>query len=421
MSALLSGNDRLAELLAGSTAILSSSSTEMSPVSMLPPGLLGTDTIDTQPAADMAADYGTTPSVLTLLTGDANGGTGNSESGPLDGILSDPTGALGSISSLGSVIGLGNIGSSSTGTTGDTSPLEIAGSGTPLQPLFEGVNSLIRDFHSDLRNAGAEAGLFETVHGVTTLGDIIGVGNIGATSAGGGNHNLVTDILNAPGDVLNGDLGGVINNIGSDLTNIFDSVNHVANSVIFGVDPSNPIPGILEGVLEDIHHVPLLTVNGGNNADDGGLLGGIVGDLTHSSTGHLIDADIGPEQNNGQAIDLLSAPTSGQHHTIEVNAVDVGANGPHLADLGLLTGTSGLALPSLFTVPALGGAGTDGLAGNLLGGSGTGGLVGNLLGGTIASGNTTSAPIDISAVHDVISAPAATDHGLLDLHGTHII
>ncbi len=183
-----------------------------------------------------------------------------------------------------------------------------------------------------------------------------------------------------------------------------------------GTGALGPVTGLLGNVLHDVQTLPLLSINGGNNAGDGGLLGGLLGDLNHSNTGHLADIDIGPSQSNGNAINLLAAPTSGDHHTIEVNAVDVGQNGPHLLDLGALTGSNGI------SVPSLGGTGTDGLTGNLLGGLD----LGHLLGGNIASGNTTStsvsAPVDVSAlVHDLIPVAMGADHGILNSHGTHIL
>jgi hypothetical protein len=61
--------------------------------------------------------------------------------------------------------------------------------------------------------------------------------------------------------------------------------------------------------------------------------------------------------------------------------------------------------------------GTDGLLGGLLGGG--------ALNGDIASGNTVSAPItaplDVTALTDAVTAPLTSDHGLLDLHGAHIV
>ena len=78
-------------------------------------------------------------------------------------------------------------------------------------------------------------------------------------------------------------------------------------------------------------------------------------------TGHLIDADAGQPTSNGTGIDLLDVPTPASN-VLNVTGVDVGPNGPHLLDLGVLTGTNGL------NIPSLNGAGTDSLTGNILSG-----------------------------------------------------
>jgi hypothetical protein len=81
-----------------------------------------------------------------------------------------------------------------------------------------------------------------------------------------------------------------------------------------------------------------------------------------------------------------------------------------------------LAGAGIIDIPGLGGSGVDGLTGNLLSGHALGS---GLLNGDIASGNTTSAPItaplDIAVLTDTIAAPLTGDHGILDLHGAHIL
>ncbi len=158
----------------------------------------------------------------------------------------------------------------------------------------------------------------------------------------------------------------------------------------------------------------------------GGLLNGSIGDLNGSSTGHLVDLDVGPENPEGLGLDLLSTPGADPTHGLSVSAIDVGPGGPNLLDLGVLTGASGI-----LDVPSLGGTGTDGLTGNLLGNLDLGGLLGGTglasggLTGDIASGNTVSAPVnaplDVTALTDAVSAPLTGDHGLLDLHGVHVL
>ncbi|MGY3532386.1 hypothetical protein [Bradyrhizobium sp. USDA 4452] len=438
------------------------------------------------------------PQQSTTPTGSqASGGNGGSDTGSgaggsgTGGGTSTPPGQTG-MPGLGGILG------------GDGS-LHLAGSEGILQPVITAVNGAVNDVNTGVLDpVGQATGLGDTVHDVTGLAGTVGLGEIGVpTPASDGHTNLLTDVLNAPGTLLDGGgLGTVLTEVGSDLNDIVHSVDGVvgsltgdhglvgsllgntglgsllggtgatnpvtdvvqavdgvvgslladagvgsvlgsgtgalapvtqvvhtvdgvvgsllgdtgAGSLLGGTAALSPVTGLLGNVLHDVETLPLLGINGGNNGGDGGLLGGLLGNLGGSNTGHLADVDLGPTQPNGNSIDLLAAPTSGDHHTLEVNAVDVGQNGPHLLDLGALTGTGGLSIPSL------GGTGADGLAGNLLGSLD----LSHVLGGNIASGNTASAPvsvpIDVDAVlHDLLSGPLAADHGILNNHGTHIL
>ena len=301
---------------------------------------------------------------------------------------------------LGS-LGLGDIGlgnGESTPGTGST-PLDLAGAGTTPQPVFDVANAVIKDVHYTLEVLSHEVGLQNAIHGVTNLGETIGLGEIGAAPGADGSSNLITDTLNLPGDIVSGNLNGGISNISHDLIDTVHGVSAIVNTVLFdgphGNDLSNPVPEIISGLGNSLQNLPLLTIDNGTT---GGLLGGVIGDLSHSSSGHLVDADVGPQQSNGLVLDLLAGQSS-DGHTASVNAVDVGPNGPHLADLGLLTG----------------GSNSDGLAGNLLGGDH--GLL-----GSVTSGGATTAPTAIVAqVVDVVPVVGGLDHGLLDLHSAHII
>jgi hypothetical protein len=404
--------DRLVEALAGSTALLAdptggTTDLPLSLTSVLP----GSDTNDgtAAPQASGLVDSLPASNVLDTVTSLLGDDTGSTSSG-------------GDLPIVSSLLGTGDlpvVDSLLNGNTSAGSTLTLAGSDGTLQPVLNAANAAILDVHYLMEVLGHEVGLPNTVHGVTNLGETVGLGEIGTPASSGGNTNLVTDALNAPGQILDGNIGGTISNLGADLTNVVNAAAGLVDEVLIGShlgtdDPTNPIDNLIANLGQDLQSLPLVTLNGGNNASDGGLLGGIVGSLSNPSSGHLVDLDVGPEQPNGQAINVLSAPTSGDHHTVEVNAVDVGANGPHLLDLGLLTGSGGL------NIPSLGGTGTDGLSGNVLGGLN----LGNLLGGSTASNNTVSAPVtpavDVNAaIHDLL--PVANGHGILDSHGTHIL
>lgn len=453
MTTLLNGNDtnRLVEVLAGSTSLLNDThGASALPLSLN--ALLGDDAGLADVTANAAASDG------PLVT-----------AGLLDPVTDIVDGALGTDTS--NLLGVGDV-----LNLGTASQLALAGPEGGAQPVFDATNSLIKGVHAQIEGLSHTTGTSDILHGVTSLGETVGLGTTGVVppALDDGHTNLITDVVNAPSTLLNGGLDDVIGHIGADLGDTLNATVDLVGSIINGNDPLNPIPELLNGLTTSLQTLPLLNINGGDSADGGGLLGGlggglingVVGDVTGSSSGHLIDIDLGPENSNGLGLDLLSTPDA--THSASVNAIDVGPNGPHLLDLGLLTndglldlGGSGdggagglgnllggtglpggllggagseggpLAGAGIIDIPGLGGAGVDGLTGNLLGHDGLlGGLLGDhalgggLLNGDIASGNTTSAPVtaplDIAALTD-IAAPIAGDHGILDLHSAHIL
>jgi hypothetical protein len=217
-----------------------------------------------------------------------------------------------------------------------------------------------------------------------------------------------------------------------------------------------------------VQTLPLLDINGGDSQGNG-LLSGSVLDVSHSSTNHLLDIDLGPiTSGNNLVLNLLSGTEAGPHHAVELNILDVGPDGPHLGDLSILTGlgdtgVGGLLNDVLGNVGGATGGSSGGLLNEVLGtvGSATGdssggllngvlgnvggtaggssggadGLVGHVLsalpvgvGSVLDSGNTstlaTHAPDalplhDIAAIPDVVTSLLGNQHGLL--HDTHLI
>lgn len=457
MATLLNGNDtnRLVEVLAGSTALLNDTGGDSAlPLSLN--ALLGDDSA----SADVTANAATPAAIDDgpLVT-----------AGLLDPVTDIVDGVLGTDTS--DLLGVGDV-----LNLGMPSQLALAGEDGGAQPVFDATNNLIKEVHSQIEAFSHTSGTSDILHAVTRLGETVGLGTTGAVAPAieDGHTNLITDVVNAPSTLLNGGLDDVIAHVGADLGDTLNATVGVVGAILNGTDPLNPIPELVDGLTASLQTLPLLNINGGDSADGGGLLGGlgggllngVVGDVTGSSSGHLIDIDLGPENGNGLGLDLLATPDA--THSASVNVLDVGPNGPHLLDLGVLTndglldlggnsdsgagglgnllggtgllggllggtGSEGgpLAGAGIIDIPGLGGAGADGLTGNLLGPDGlVGGLLsghalgGGLLNGDIASGNTTSAPItaplDIAALSD-ITAPLAGDHGILDLHGAHIL
>ncbi|MFO1109549.1 MAG: hypothetical protein U1E61_10225 [Bradyrhizobium sp.] len=483
-----------------------------------------------QPTADDQNDISADQSAAAPETSAANGpvtlvglnelADGGASSAGIDDALDGVAG-----SGIGNIAGLGQ--------QGDGSGLELVGPNGALQ-------SEAYDSDVAVGQAIGSEGLVQTIARAATLSSdplqdaagviyAVGPGAIGATPSADGHSNLASDLLNLPGNILAGNLNDGLSHIGSDLADIADAAGVLVNGVLNGNDSLLPTSGILGDLGGGLQNVPILTTNGGNNGN-GGLLGGTVGDFNGSSTGHLIDLDAGPQNDDGLALDVLATPDSGPGHTAAINAIDVGPNGPQLLDAGLATGDSPFATPALdglglqdlsgaqtgdlltvnsgnnssdgglagatigdlngssnghhlvdgdvgpsgngntidvlaaptgssntlnanaidvgpnapqladvgvltgadhlgipgtggssgsnsLNIPALNGAGTDGLAGDLLGHG--------LIGGDVASGNSTSTPLtvpaDVAALNDVVTAPLVADHGILDNHGTSIL
>ncbi|MGY4157157.1 hypothetical protein ACVINW_002999 [Bradyrhizobium sp. USDA 4461] len=409
---------------------------------------------------NLAGNDGILQPVLTAV----NGAVNDTNTGVLDPV-GQATGVgdlVHDVTGLAATIGLGEIGIPTPAADGHTNlltdllnvpVLDGGGLGTVLTEVGSDLNDIVHSVDGVVGSLTGDnglvgsllgnTGLVGSLLGDTGLGSLLGgtdatapvtgvvqtvdgvigslLGETGVGSVLGGTTGVLAPVTEAI-HAVDGIVGSVLGDAGAGSllggTGIVGSVlgDNGVGSVLGGTGPLSPVTGLLGHVLHDVETLPLLSINGGNNASDGGLLGGLLGNLSGSSTGHLAEVDVGPEQTNGNAINVLAAPTSGDHHTIEVNAVDVGQHGPQLLDLGALTGASGI------NVPSLGGTGADGLTGNVLGGVN----LGHLLGGNIASGNTANAPVSVpvdidSDVHDLIPAPLAGDHGILHSHGTHIL
>lgn len=238
-----------------------------------------------------------------------------------------------------------------------------------------------------LLNGDGIGGLLNT-GGLLDTGNLLDVGGLLDT----GNLLDVGNLLNTGGLL---DVGNLLNT-----GDLLDTGNLLGGVL----DTGNLLGGILDTGGD------LISINGGNNAGDGGILGGGLLNLTGSSSGHLVNADVGPSGSGGTSLDLLSAPNAADHGA-DIQIGDVGPDGPQIADLGLLNDVG-----SLLSIPGLNGAGTDALAG----------LTGNLLGGL--TGGESASPLaglpmvgDLGGALDVLPGLLGGEHGLLDLNGHHVI
>ena len=452
--------NRLTELLS-SAALFSTSSSPAPLVSIdLAPGD-GSSAGSAGPTVDSSAQHATEllNDALQPVLG-ADGGAA-----PLPGLLGSLTNADGVPETLSGVL-------APSEATGDATPLDLAGDGTTAQPVFDAANAAILDFHAVLENLSHQTGTSDVVHGVTNLGETVGLGEIGSAASAAGNTNLVTDLLNLPGDTLAGGVDAAVSNIGNDLTDVVHATFDLGNAVLNGTDPLNPIPELINGLGSDLQSQPLLTLG---NGDGTGLLNGGIGDLSQSSSGHVVDVGVdGLGIADGLALNLLATPDGSS--PIDVNAIDVGSGGPQLVDLQLdtdsgLLGGSGAGVPDalgdlagLGAITGLGDGGSnplltinggnDDASGALLGGvvgdfsgSSTGHLADADVAGlgtqplaldALASPSASDSSVDANVVDvgpsgaqlvdlgldtqgGLLGSGAADDHGILALNGTQII
>lgn len=396
--------NRLIEVVAGTTSLISDSSSVQSNGPLAPlagSDILGNTTETSDHTGGSSAALLAQPldllQAVPLQTGDLAASSAGS-----DGLAAMTTLAHAGdvVDNLDIVADLLNPAASGS----DTAPLQLAGEGALLQPVLDTANAAVAELHAEIVGLGSELGLGQTAADITKFGESLGPVALGATPASDGHTNLVTDLLNLPSDVLAGNIGDSVSHLSADLTQGLSHLFVVKDDLIFGTtDPTNPVPELLASVGHDLQSLPILDIGNGN----GGLLDGVVGHLVDSSSHHLIDVDVGPAGPDGLPLNVLASPQAGDSHTLEVNAIDVAPGGPVLADLGVLTGGQLLDLP--------GGSGADALVGDLLGAVG-GGAPADLLAVTGSAESGADLPA-IDVAHGLLGG--LTDHGLLN--GTHVI
>ncbi|MFN5037168.1 MAG: hypothetical protein ACK5E0_11630, partial [Bradyrhizobium sp.] len=130
----------------------------------------------------------------------------------------------------------------------------LAGQHGLLQPVLNPVNAAASNAAGLLTTIGQQAGLDGTGHAITGLAGTVGLGQLGATPAADGHSNLLTDLLNTPGDVLAGHTSDAVTNLGADLT---DTVNAIG-ALPAGLGQGNGLVlagqhGLLQPVLNAVN------------------------------------------------------------------------------------------------------------------------------------------------------------------------
>lgn len=236
-------------------------------------------------------------------------------------VLSDLGHVLGSVDTLvGSVTGAASAGS-------------LLSSDGLLAPVTNLANTAILDLHATLENLGHGVPLLnDALHGLTNLGETIGLGYLGQ----GG--NLLTDVAALPGELLGGQGLGAL----SPILNDVGAVTHAAGGLLGGVTgllgglggdagaPGGsllaPVTSTVDGLLGSHGATPLDGLLGGSGTPASGLLAPVMSTL---------DGLLGG-QGDGSPLDgLLGGLTGGQAGG---TGALLGANAPLQPVAGLANG-----------------------------------------------------------------------------------
>ncbi len=325
---------------------------------------------------------------LSTVPGSLLGGGGLASAGP---VLTDLSPVLGAVDTLtGSLTGL-------------TAAGNLLSTDSPLAPITTLANAGVLDFHSTLETLGHQiTPLNDAIHGLTNLGETIGLGHIGE----GG--NLVTDVASLPGDLLTGQgtsgvtpiltdvgsavaatgglLGGVTGLAGglgggeSPLTGALAPVTSTVGGLLNTAEGGAGTGGLLDGVMGHLGgaDTPLAGALAPVTSTVGNLLGGLGGTGSAGDTHPLVEVGAGPTTDAPAANVGVLAPDADATHTVQVNAGAAPADQPSLIQAVLLAGDI-LALPQT-------GDGGDSLVGQLR---------------------------DIAPVGSLAPADAGTSHGLM--------
>jgi hypothetical protein len=144
------------------------------------------------------------------------------------------------------------------------------------------ANGVILDLHNALEGLGHETNLNDTLHGLTNLGETVGLGRIGA-------DNLITHAIEAVPNILNcGDPIGEVATLVTDAGKVVGAGGNIIQGI--GDDVSNPylVNDVVDGLSS---HLPLDCI--GVKLPDLGQIalpgcGPGVGEMADTLLGHLL-------------------------------------------------------------------------------------------------------------------------------------
>jgi hypothetical protein len=147
------------------------------------------------------------------------------------------------------------------------------------QPVTTTANEVILDFHNLLEGATHQTGLTYVTHGITNLGETIGLGKIRQ-------DNLLTDVLDLPGTALSGgDVLGSAGHLTGHLADITDAVSNIVTQIPLDLG-SGPFGGGLigqDGIVggSGLDLANLGSVLGQDGGGPLGAVGGLVDNVTN--------------------------------------------------------------------------------------------------------------------------------------------
>jgi hypothetical protein len=318
--------------------------------------------------SDLTALPSDVSNVATAATGLINGALA-------DAATADSGGAAATVSSLLN----GGAGAAIAPVT-DSPLLNVT-----ANPIANTLNATVLDLHSSIETFGDQSGIIGTTHGLTNLGETIGLGKLG-------DDNALTHVLDAPSDILAGNLGDVIAlpgdvaNVATAATGLVDGVASDAANLVNGGAVSNVASGVdgllghvadaaglpntgavlsglgtngIGGLVSDVQHlagdalsdVPVVTsavsslstalgTDLGSHATALPTLASLFGTGSEPGAHDAVDASVGPAGSGG-TINLLGTPVT-DGHSLDVHALALPAAAPAgiavaaLGDGGLL-------------------------------------------------------------------------------------
>lgn len=310
------------------------------------------------------------------------------------------------------------------------------------QPATGTANQVVRDFHLLLEGVTHDTGLTHVTHGITNLGEVVGLGKIG-------DDNLLTDALALPGTVLaGGDVLASVGHLSGHLADVTDAISGIVTAVPLDLGSSPFGTGLLgqDGIVggTGLDLANLGQVLGQNGGGPLGAVGGLVENVADgldlvgsgaAGTGNLVtDALRLPGEvlagngtpsltDAGHQLDVTLTATGDLVQTV-IGGSDVAGQSPD-GSLGNVVGavdafgdTGGPAIGIPLTLDGVGAT-----AGALLDGASTNGLVGGLhqtVQGALTdvSNDAALAGFGIAILPDAIALPATGGVGADSLVGS---